>query len=145
MTCAKNCTSERQLPATMWYLGIRSISLMLRRYLQTGVETHANAGRPRVAPYGKWPDKCVQVWISHNHSSEKSLRVAMVSEEPFVCQIPSRLLSNFALLEATPAMVCQKQASKQTQKNIHIYKYSSWLHAFVSANSSRLACLVSVV
>lgn len=38
-----------------------------------------------------------------------------------------------------------KQANEQTNKKIHIYKYSSWLHAFVSANSSRLACLVSVV
>lgn len=39
------------------------------------------------------------------------------------------------------------KTSKQTNKKkyIHICKYSSWLHAFVSADSSRLACLVSVV
>lgn len=112
----------RQLPATMWYLGIGSISLMLRRYLQTGVETHANTGRPRITPYGKWPDKCVEVWIS-DHSSEKSLRVAMVSEEPFVCQIPSQTvkLSNFACLKPRPPLFAKnKQANKQKNKKIYI-------------------------
>lgn len=57
--------------------------------------------------------KCIQVWIS-DHSSEDSLRVASVSEEPFVCPIPSKsrlFLSNFASLEAAPAVLCQKQAS----------------------------------
>lgn len=43
----------------------------------------------------------------------------MVSDEPFVCQIPSksRLFVKLCVLEATPAVVCQKQASKR-EKNI---------------------------
>lgn len=79
----------------------------------------ANTGRPRKTPRGKGPDKCIQVWIS-DHSSEKSLRVVTVSDEPFVCQIPSksRLSVKLCLLEATPAVVCQKQASKQKEYTV---------------------------
>lgn len=124
----------------MWYFGMGSSSLMLRRNLQTGVKTHANRGRPRITPYGKGPDKLFE--------SESLISVLRNPREWRWCQKshlsvwfhPTRVFSQ-TLLAWCHACYGLLKTSKQTKT----YKYSSWLLTLVSANFSQLACLVGAV